>query len=99
MLEDDDGPVAHHAADLEVERGGRPGGDRAGVDLEVLGRGLALVPLVDSVSAMPRPAASWRTTLPQAMVRTPGGSSSGTSSRARPKPMMSKRTMGWLYVA
>ena len=51
---------------------------------------------VTSVRVTPRPAAIWRTTLPQAMVSTPGLSSKGTSCRSRPKPMMSKSTMGWL---
>ena len=47
-------------------------------------------------SSTSSPAASWRTTLPQAMVSTPGWRIIGTSSRGRPNPMMSKRTMGWL---
>ncbi len=47
-------------------------------------------------SSTSRPAASWRTTLPQAMVMTPGWRIMGTSSRGRPNPMMSKMTMGWL---
>ena len=49
-----------------------------------------------SSSSTSRPAASWRTTLPQAMVITPGCRIIGTSSIGRPKPMMSKRTIPWL---
>ena len=47
-------------------------------------------------SSTSSPAANWRTTLPQAMVSTPGWRIMGTSSMGRPKPMMSKMTMGWL---
>ncbi len=53
---------------------------------------------VTPVKVTPRPAAICRTTLPQAIVRTPGIRSMGTSWRSRPNPMMSKSTIGWLYV-
>ena len=42
-----------------------------------------------------RPAAIWRTTLPQAMVRIPGWKIMPTSSIGLPKPNMSFITTGW----
>jgi hypothetical protein len=39
VLEHDDGAAVLHAAHLETERGSGPGLDRAGGDLEVVGRG------------------------------------------------------------
>ena len=42
---------------------------------------------VISSTSMPRPAASWRMAVPQAMLSTPGCSSIGVSSSDRPKPM------------
>ena len=70
--------------------------DRARVDGEGLGRRDALVVLLDGIELdIQSPAASWRTTLPHAMVSTVGCSSMGMSSRGRPNPMMSNITMGW----
>ena len=49
---------------------------------------------VTSSSSMPRPAASWRTTEPQASDRMPGISSIGVSSIGLPKPITSNSTVG-----
>ena len=48
-----------------------------------------------SSRVMSRPAAIWRTTLPQAMVRIPGWKIIPTSSIGLPKPNMSFITTGW----
>ena len=45
VFEHDYGTVADHAADLEMQRGGRPDLNGARIDLEVLRRRFALVPL------------------------------------------------------
>ena len=79
VLDDDHRLALDHALDLEPHRRDRALLDGADRDVEVLGCGFLLDGSLISSTSIPRPAASWRIAVPQAMLSTPGWYSIGRS--------------------
>ena len=97
VLEDDDRPAVADAPQLEVEGGRRALLDGPGSrPRRSRVAGTPLVPLLDGVELHVEAGRQLAHHAAPGHGHHPGLEDHGTSSRGRPKPMMSKMTMGWL---